>query len=92
MLVEDLTERITSGDSVTLSGPEQWLHLQVEDDSVLLRAGTSPANRFAEFRVEFRRGTDVVVSVNAAAGVVRLTAEHFRAAQEQHADQVAIIV
>lgn len=90
--MEDLNAYLTAGEPVTLWGKEQWLHLMVEGDAVRLRAGKSPADRFEQFRVEFRRGKEVVVAVSAANGVALLTPEHFQNAKLQQADQLVIIV
>jgi hypothetical protein len=58
---------------------------------VRLQAGRSPTERFEQFRVEFRRGKEVVVEVRAQDKVTELTAEHFQTAQQKQADRLVII-
>jgi len=88
--LEELQSYLDADEAVTFLGEEQWLHLSAADDAVWLRAGRSAADDFKQFRVEFRRGEEAVVSVSAEGGVARLTAEHFQAAQERGADRVVI--
>jgi hypothetical protein len=90
--LEDLKAYLSADKFVMLSAPEQWLHLMIEGDAVLLRAGKSPANQFEQFRVEFRRGNEVVVSVKGSDGIARLSPEHFQTAQQGQADRLVILV
>jgi hypothetical protein len=90
--LEDLKAYLSADKFVMLSAPEQWLHLTVEGDAVLLRAGKSPANQFEQFRVEFRRGEEVVVAVEGSDGIARLTPDHFQTAHQGQADRLVILV
>jgi hypothetical protein len=89
-LEEWLDRELRDKGALELAGKDQWLSLTVEGEAVLVEAGESPARPFEQFRVEFRRGEEAVVSVSAEDGVARLTPEHFAAAQEQGADRVVI--
>jgi hypothetical protein len=94
--LDQISASLREGRAVVLSseGDERrWLHLIADKDGqgVLLRAGKSMAGRFDTFRVEFRRGDHVVVTVPGTREGARLTLEHFQTAQEQQADRLAII-
>lgn len=89
--LEDFNAYVDADESVVLVGEKQWLLLRVEGDVVRLQAGRSPTERFEQFRVEFRRGEEVVVEVRAQDKVAELTAEHFQTAQQKQADRLVII-
>lgn len=89
--LEDFNARVDADEPVMLVGEGQWLLLKVEGDVVRLQAGRSPTERFEQFRVEFRRGEEVVVEVRAQDKVAELTAEHFQTAQQKQADRLVII-
>lgn len=90
---EQLIEsELTNKKSISLYGdPARWISIKVDGGDVVLRAGASPAELLDAFSIEFRKEGHSVLSVEADAGAVRLTPDHFRVAAESQADELAIL-
>lgn len=61
----DIEAALMQGNPLTRSESDLWLHITLIGDVLQLRAGTSAADRFRDFRVEFRQGDRVCVAVAA---------------------------
>ena len=89
--LEDLATRLDWGEPITYAGGDRWLYVTLEGEDVLVRVGTGPSKRFRDFTVGFLRAGEAVVTVEAVAGIARLTPEHFASAQQAGAGQVEIV-
>jgi tRNA threonylcarbamoyladenosine modification (KEOPS) complex Pcc1 subunit len=87
LLINELSDK----EALELTSEEQWFSLTVEGEAVLVEVGESPARPFEQFRMEFRRGDEVVVEVEAKDGVALLTLEHFQMVQQKQADRLVIL-
>src|SRR5262249_41834710 len=58
--LEEVRHYLEAGEPVQLVGEGRRLHLVADHAGVQLWAGQSPADSFDEFRVEFRRGDEVI--------------------------------
>lgn len=92
LLLKDINAELSSGMPATLAGEGRWLHLRVRGDCLEVRVGRNAADRFQSFRLEFRRGKDVLVYVEAHESVAVLTWEHLRIARQGQADQLLILL
>ena len=89
--LEDLATRLDWGEPITYAGGDRWLHVTLEGEDVLVRVGTGPSKRFRDFTVGFLRAGETVVTVEAVAGIARLTPKHLALAQQAGTDQVEIM-
>ena len=89
--LEDLAAQLDWGEPVTYAGAERWLRVSLDGEDVLIRVGKGPSERFKDFTVGFLRAGEAVVTVEAVAGIARLTPEHFASAQRAGASQVEIV-
>ena len=88
----EIEAALRTNQGVSLEDSDHWVSLTVDGETVVVQAGTSEAeeDRFPHFCVEFQRGADTILSVEAVDGAARLDAEMFRTIQQDHADRLAI--
>jgi hypothetical protein len=89
-LAARVRDRLRSERPVTLRGSDLWLQVQVERESIVLRAGRNPAERFADFEISFARGNTAITTVRAHNGVAHVTGDIWDQARLGEADRIDI--
>ena len=86
--VDEIEAALRTDQGIQLEDSEHWVSFTVDGETVAVRAGTSKAeaDRFLHFCVEFQRGTDTILAVEAVDGEARLSAEMFLLIQQDQAD------
>ena len=65
--------------------------MTIDQDSLVIRADSEPGEEIEQFRIEFWRGSEVLVAANSQDSAVCFSLEQLQAARDGQAERVCVL-
>ncbi len=91
-LLDSLILDFEAGTAVTVTDESFNVQIAIDQKALLIRTYRGSTEAIDQFRVEFRRGHEIVGAADSQDGAVQLSLEQFRNAHDGEVDRICIVV